>query len=181
LFERRGIPTELPGTLGLIAACARGDEAAVRAIAGGEPGLVDDLLAQGGTLLAEFTGTWNTEGVRLLLDLGVPVTALYRGDGYFDIADQSTALHVAAWKLRTDLVELLIQRGAPVDAKDGKGSTPLALAVKACVDSYWTERRSPGPARALLQAGASVEGVTYPSGFAEVDQLLRPHFDREPP
>jgi ankyrin repeat protein len=43
---------------------------------------------------------------------------------------------VAAWKLRADLVQLLLERGAPVDAKDGKGRTSLMLAVKACVDSY---------------------------------------------
>src|SRR5438445_10254403 len=29
---------------------------------------------------------------------GVPVAALYAGDGYFAIAQHSTALHVAAWR-----------------------------------------------------------------------------------
>jgi ankyrin repeat protein len=130
-------------------------------------------VAQGGKLLAEFAGTWNTNGVRHLLDLGVPITALYEGDGYFDIAKDSIALHVAAWKAHPPTVKLLIERGAPVDAKDGKGRTPLALAVKACVDSYWTEIRSPESVEALLRAGASVSGVAFPSGYAEVDELLR--------
>jgi hypothetical protein len=49
----------------------------------------------------------------------------------------------------------------------------LALAVKACVDSYWTERRSPESAQALLEAGASVDGIAFPSGYDEVDALLR--------
>jgi len=45
--------------------------------------------------------------------------------------------------------------------------------VKACVDSYWTHRRTPEAVRALLAAGASVSGVAVPSGYAEVDELLR--------
>jgi ankyrin repeat protein len=173
LFEQRGVPIELQGVDRLIAACATNDAASVRQLREHEPHLVSEVLAQGARLLAEFTGTWNTEGVRHLLDLGVPVTALYEGDGYFDIAPGSTALHVAAWKLRGDLVQLLIERGAPVDAKDGKGRTPLMLAVKACVDSYWTERRTAEPAQLLLAAGARVDGVPYPTGYAEVDALLK--------
>ena len=175
LFEERGTPVALPGVLGLIAACARNDTATVRAIVEREPALVRDVLAQGGKLIAEFAGTWNTKGVGQLLDLGVPVTALYEGDGYFDIAKDSTALHVAAWKGVPSTVKLLIERGAAVEAKDSKGRTPLALAVKACVDSYWTHRRTPESVAALLQAGASVDGVAFPSGYAEVDELLRPH------
>jgi len=172
LFERRGAPIELRGVLNLIAACARNDAAAVRSIAEREPEVVKEVVTQGGKLLAEFAGTWNTEGVGLLLDLGVPVGARYEGDGYFDIAGGSTALHVAAWKGVPSTVKLLIERGAPVDAKDGKGRTPLALAVKACVDSYWTYRRTPESVRALLDAGASAAGVAFPSGYAEVDELL---------
>jgi ankyrin repeat protein len=173
LFQRRGIPVELQGVEQLIAACARNDAPLVRSIKESDPELVAGLLAQGGTLLVEFAGTANTDGVRHLLDLGVPVGALYKeGDGYFDIAKDSTALHVAAWKAWYETVKLLIERGAPIDAKDGKGRTPLALAVKACVDSYWTYRRSPQSVQALLAAGASVEGVPFPSGYAEVDELL---------
>ena len=172
LFERRGIPIALRGADRLIAACARNDLAVVHGLAEGEPDLVRDVVARGGQLLAEFAGTWNTEGVGHLLDLGVPVTALYEGDGYFDIAKDSTALHVAAWKGLPQTVNLLIARGAPVDMRDGKGRTPLALAVKACVDSYWMERRTPETVRALLEAGASASDVLYPSGYAEVDALL---------
>ena len=125
---------------------------------------------------ANFSGNGNTDGVRQLLDFGVPVTALHtEGDGYFGIAKNSTALHVAAWLLRPDTVRLLIERGAPVNAADGSGRTALALAVRASVDSYWTRRRSPALVEALLRAGASVQGVTFPSGYAEVDDLLRPH------
>jgi hypothetical protein len=60
-----------------------------------------------------------------------------------------------------------------VNASDAVGRTPLIFAIKACVDSYWTERRTPESVAALLGAGASVKGVPYPSGYAEVDALLQ--------
>jgi ankyrin repeat protein len=176
LLERRGIPLGLDGAERLIAACARGDADGIRSITSEERGLVSELLTEGGTLLAEFAGNGNTNGVRSLLDLGVEVDALYaRGDVYFGIAANSTALHVASWKARHDTVRLLIDRGAAIDAVDGMGRTPLLLAVKACVDSYWTYRRAVDSVEALLSAGASVRGVPYPSGFSEVDALLESH------
>jgi ankyrin repeat protein len=176
LLERRGVPIELQGVDQLIAACAKSDDATVRSVAESEPQLVSEILAEGGTLLAKFAGNANTDGVRLLLDLGVDVAALYKeGDAYFDIARDSTALHVAAWRAWHGTVRFLIERGAPIDATDGKGRTPLALAVRACVDSYWTHRRSPDSVEALLRADASVSGISFPSGYAEADELLRSH------
>ena len=154
LFFQRGYAIELQGVDRLIAACATDDEATVSSIKAREPQLVRELLARGSTLLAEFAGTWNTAGVRHLLDLGVPVNARYAGDGYFDIAKDSTALHVAAWQSRPDLVQLLIERGADVNARDTKGRTPLVLADKACTDSYWMQRATREPARMLRAAGA---------------------------
>ena len=179
LFERRGYPTELQGVNQLIAACARGSTDLVRYCVERQPALVSQLIAQGGARLAEFAGTWNTIGVGLLLELGVPVTAVYEGDGYFDLAKETTALHVAAWKGLPSTVRLLIVRGAPVNAHDAKGRSPLMLAVKATVDSYWTERRTPDSVKALLEAGASLSRVKYPSGYAAVDELLRQYGARE--
>jgi ankyrin repeat protein len=172
-MERRGIAMEFSGVDRLIAACARNDAAVLRAIAEREPQLVQELLAEGGRLLAEFSGNDNADGTKQLLDLGVPVDALYEGDPYFDIAKNSTALHVAAWKAWPKTVKLLIERAANVNAQDAKGRTPLMLAVKACVDSYWTNRRSPESVEALLKAGASISGVDYPCGYDEVDALLK--------
>jgi ankyrin repeat protein len=172
-MERRGIAMEFSGVDRLIAACTRNDAAVARAIAEREPQLVKELLAEGGRLLAEFAGTNNDEGIRMLLDLGVPVDALYDGDPYFDIAKDSTALHVAAWKAWPKTVKLLIGRGANVNAQDAKDRTPLMLAMKACVDSYWTSRRSPESVEALLKAGASVSGVDFPCGYDDVDELLK--------
>ncbi len=173
-FERRGIRVELHGVERLLAACARHDVATVRAIATSEPRIVDELRADGGRFLATFAGVGNTDGVRHLLDLGVHVGALFApGEPYFDEAKNSLALHVAAWRANHATVRLLIERGSPIDLPDGRGRTPLALAVRACVDSYWTHRRTPESVKALLDAGASVAGVPFPSGYAEADDLLR--------
>lgn len=173
LFEQRGLALDLHGVDRLIAACARDDHEAILALSAGEPTLVTELIAQGGTLLAEFAGAGNVAGMRNLLGLGVDVTSLYtEGDPYFDIAKNSTALHVACWRAWPSAVEELIARGAPVDALDGDGRTPLDLAVKACVDSYWKERRSPDSVATLLRAGASPRSIQVPTGYDAVDALL---------
>jgi ankyrin repeat protein len=180
MFEERGFPCPDYGVVGLLAACARGDSELARRIAESEPSALRELRAQGGARLAEFAGTWNTDGVGLILDFGVPVDARYEGDGYFDLAADSTALHVAAWKGVPSTVQLLIERGAPVNATDAKGRTPLMLAVRATVDSYWTERRTPDTVQVLLAAGASLEGVRHPCGYAAVDALLEQYQRKVP-
>jgi ankyrin repeat protein len=200
LFEERVFDLGLTGVESLIAACAKADDDAIRALTGGTgapgpggggPGSprtgpgprgggldpetceIDQLIAAGGTLLAEFAGNGNTEGVRRLLNLGVDARALHgEGDGYWEITRESTALHVAAWRGWPGTVKMLIERGARVNALDGKGRTAMQLAVKACVDSYWTDRRTPESVKSLLNAGAAIDGVQIPCGYDEVDELL---------
>jgi ankyrin repeat protein len=178
LFEERGVVLELHGIDRLIAACARNDREGIQTLVANEPQLQEELVARGGTLLAEFAGTANDEGVRCLLDLGVRADAVYEGDPYFEIAKDSTALHVAAWKAWHLVVKELIERGTPVNALDGKGRTALMLAVRACVDSYWSNRRSPESVKALLEAGAMTDGIEIPCGYEEVDELLRRYRER---
>jgi ankyrin repeat protein len=176
LFARRGTPIELPAVERLVAACAMDDEATVQALAQQAPAVREAVVAMGGDLLATFAGNGNAAGVRRLLDLGVDVAAPFAtGDGYFDEPKGSLAVHVAAWRAQPAIVQLLLERGSPVDRPDPKGRTPLALAINACVDSYWTYRRTPESVEALLRAGASARGagVRFPCGYAEVDDLLR--------
>jgi ankyrin repeat protein len=174
LLDRRGVATALTGLDRLVAACARGDAARARSIAGEEPALVAELLANGAKALSQFAGAGNARGVECLLDLGVDVRGRdSEGDAYYGIAPMSTALHSAAWRGWPAVVKLLLAHGADVNALDGKGRTALMLAVRACVDSYWTDRRTPESVQALLNAGASTEGVQWPSGYDEVDRLFR--------
>jgi hypothetical protein len=173
-FAKRGVAIAGDGLDGLLSACARHDAAAVKAIAAAEPQTVEQLRADGGRFLAAFAGVDNAEGVRLLLDLGVPVDAPFvEGEAYYDVAPNSLAIHVAAWRASHATLPILIARGSPIDATDGAGRTALMLAVRACVDSYWMRRRKPDSVKALLEAGASTAGVTIPCGYGEVDVLLK--------
>jgi ankyrin repeat protein len=177
LFEQRGLAPQYDRPLdALVAACARGDLPRVRTLLAADPDLQSQLLQIGGTLLARFAGCGNLEGVRILLDLGVPIDALWPdGDPYFDHTRNSTALHVAAWRAHHDVVSELIARGAPVNATDARNRTPLQLAVRACVDSYWKDRRAPDSVAALLAAGATVEKIKLPTGYDAIDSLLLPY------
>ena len=172
LFAERGIDAKLEGVHRLEAACAMADNDAIRALLNEEPELQAELMAIGGTLLAQFAGNGNVEGMKRLMELGVPVDALYEGDGYFEIAKDSTAMHVAAWRGRPESVKLLIECGTPVNALNSAGQTALQLAVKACVSSYWRRRRTPEWIEPLLKAGASTEGIEIPCGWTEADELL---------
>jgi ankyrin repeat protein len=174
LLDERGVPNSLDGLDRLIAACARGDRALAQSIAAGEPALARELSDAGGTLLSQFAGVGNDLGVACLLDLGIGANArVLEPDLYFGLAHDGTALHSAAWRIWPSVVKLLIARGADVNAVDARGRTALMLAVAACVDSYWTNRRTPESVEALLMAGASTEGVRFPSGYEDVDRLLR--------
>jgi ankyrin repeat protein len=169
----RGIRVEMEGADLLIAACARGDVDEVHHLVSVEPALVRDLMKKGGTLLAEFAGNGNVKGIKLLLELGTPIDSHYlHGDGYFEIAPLSTALHVAAWRARHEMVRLLLERGAAVNTLDGRGRSALALALRACVDSHWKARRTTESIEALLTAGASTEGIAVPTGYPDADEIL---------
>jgi ankyrin repeat protein len=172
LLRERGVDPQFAGVDRLIAACALADQLAIQSLTETEPNLLTELLAEGGTLLAQFAGVGHSDAVDCLLDLGVPVDALYVGDGYFDIAKDSTALHVAAWRGRPQTTKLLLGRGAKVNALDGKGRTPLQRAILACVDSYWKDRRSPDWIAPLLDAGATLDGIEIPCGYKDADELL---------
>jgi ankyrin repeat protein len=173
LFRARGFDITLTGVDALVAACALDDGDAIATLAAGDPALVAEVATMGPYLLATFAGTDNGPGLERLLDLGIAVDARVAfGDGYWGVAPGSTALHVAAWRAAHRSVRVLLARGARPSERDGHGRTPLQLALRACVDSYWSQRRTPASIDALLQAGASASEVVMPTGYPEADALL---------
>jgi ankyrin repeat protein len=169
LFERRGFSIELELADALLAACVRGDATALD-IASRHPNLAAALEADDPGILANVAGAGNTAAVRLLLDLGFNVASRTGIPGF----SNDTALHLAVWRSRHATAKLLIERGAPLEVTNRHGETPLAYAVRGRVHSEWTAGRSAETVAALLAAGAHVEAVScFPSGDAEVDELLR--------
>jgi ankyrin repeat protein len=115
-FARRGQSVALTGVWRLLAACANNDEHEVQATIESDPALLNQLLARGGSLLARFAISGNTDGVRRLLDLGVSPSAPYaEGDGYFGFAPGTLPIHIAAKMYWPEIVRLLIERGSPND------------------------------------------------------------------
>jgi ankyrin repeat protein len=174
MIKKRELPYTLEGVDRLIEACALGDNVLVKTVSEQDPELLEQMLAMGGTLLAKFAGTGNVNGVRQLLDAGIKVDTVFQeGDSYYEIPKNSLPIHVAAWRGRSEVVKLLVERGSPIDTPDANGRTPLQLAVRACVDSYWTDRRSPESVEILLKAGARAEQISVPTGYEAIDELLR--------
>lgn len=168
LFGDAAIAT-LTGLHALAAAAALGDCTRACELAGS---LRRELAAFGPTMLARAAGNGNTGAVRCLLQAGVPIDAAHPGDPYFGVWGGTTALHSAAWRAQPECVRVLLDAGANPNVKDAHDRTPLQLAVKATVDSYWKDRRTPESIAALLQAGATTEGITLPTGYDEADKLL---------
>jgi protein DGCR14 len=97
------------------------------------------------------------------------VTHPERSHGY-------TPLHNAAWAGSGNLVELLIERGHPVDVVDPVfSSTPLGFMM---YDMIFEKRHPEGEfarvTKALLDAGSPWQPLDYPTGEESVDAVLRP-------
>lgn len=173
LFERRGFSITPDGLDGVVVAITLGDAPRADQLVRETPALADEVRAHAPMLMVRFAGVGNAKAIAMLLDRGVPVnSAEPMPDGYHDRASNATALHVAAWRARHELVEMLIAREADVNARDGAERTPLMLAVRACVESYWVDEKSTRSIAALLDAGAEVAGVRFPSGYDDADALL---------
>lgn len=158
LFERRGFRVAVQGDDAFLAACARADEATARRIMADDPGVVHRVKSQNTGLLVDFAGSGNTAAVRLMLDIGFDIGAQRNNPPW---SAGETALHVAAWRGHLPMVQLLIERGAPLEATHRSGATPLAAALRALVEqSEWTPNEySIEIAQALLNGGARIESV----------------------
>lgn len=137
-----------------LGACLRADRAAAAQLLAADPDLSDRLSDVDRAALVRAAGHADMAAVALMLDLGFPVTA--RND------NGETALHEAAYAGRAEVVGLLLERGAELDARDTRfAATPLCFAT---VGSGEQPGYSPHgdwvrTVRLLLEAGASTRGV----------------------
>ncbi len=164
LYEHSGT------SIRLIVSCLLGRRGEAEVLAAAHPGLVASLAPEEHELVARYC--WETnlniEAVRLMLDVGFPLTHPERSHGY-------TPLHNAAWAGSAELVDLLLERGHPVDIVDpGYHATPLGFALHDCL----VEKRHPEGdfvhvVGALLDAGSPWEALDYPMGDAGIDEVFR--------
>jgi len=87
------------------------------------------------------------------------------------------ALHWAANRGQLEAVRLLIERGAPLETRSMHGGTALGTAV-------WSAINEPRPDHVqiiaeLIDAGARLQDVEYPTGHEHIDAVLRRDDPRE--
>jgi ankyrin repeat protein len=154
---RRGAADDTADADRFLAACLRADQEAVQQQLVLDPGLPGRLTdAQRTEAMVRAAETGHVAAIGLMLDLGFPVDAHGGEDG-------GTALHAAAYSGSAEVVRLLLDRGAGLEARDASwDSTPLGWAV---VGSGQRPAGNPGSdwtaaVQTLLDAGASIEGIT---------------------
>ncbi|MEP6962032.1 MAG: ankyrin repeat domain-containing protein [Acidobacteriota bacterium] len=157
-------------TTKFLVSCLLAHREDAEALAARHPGLVAALPPVDHELVAKYCWETNTNyaAVKLMLDLGFPVAHPERNHGY-------TPLHNAAWAGSGDLVELLLERGHPVDIVDPTfHATPLGFMMHDClVEKRHPEGEFQRVTKALLDAGNPWDALEYPAGDERIDVELR--------
>jgi ankyrin repeat protein len=105
-----------------LAACMAGDERSARRLLAARPEIIDERRADVREL--PYAAAWrgNLDAVRTMLRLGFDASW---GNGH-----GATALHAAAWQGHPEIVQLLLDHGAPLDGKEAQfNCTPLEWAL----------------------------------------------------
>jgi ankyrin repeat protein len=91
-----------------------------------------------------------------------------------------TGLHWAAASGDINTVKALLKHGAPLEAKNVWGGTPLGSAIWAATESdpndpVWPKADWVPIVELLLEAGANTDAVEYPTGHSRIDAVLLRH------
>lgn len=153
----------------LLAACMLADRTLAKEILARSPGLIGELDDEDRALLAKccWETNLNRDAVRLMLDLGFPIDTPEFSHGF-------QALHNAAWCGDAELVELLLQRGHPVDRRDPRyHATALGFAIHSCTEAKrHPDGDFPKVVRLLLEAGTPLDEWQHATGDAGLDAVI---------
>ena len=163
-----------------LAACLQGNRTSAERQLSNDPELLARLTADERAAVVHAAEQGNTAAVALMLDVGFPLET--RGE------NGGTALHAAAYSGGGDVIGLLLERGADIEARDTVwNSTPLTWAAIGSGEqpesdpaADWLEA-----VRLLLAAGASTDDITLSpddpkAPSPEVAELLRAQEHPEP-
>jgi len=121
--------------------------------------------AEEGTALHEASIMGQAEVVELLLKQSADVSSQDH-QGF-------TPLHWAAWHQQHDIMDILIQHGAPLEILNSYGGTVLDSAVYGFTHSHYAVDDPLPTLQKLIDAGADVAKVIpYPVGHDAIDNLL---------
>ena len=159
--------TEIDRFLG---ACVRGDRAEAKRLLDAQPGLPNRLSDEDRAAIVAAAGSAPTTTVRLMLELGFSPHARN--------SFAETPLHTAAYAGRAETVQLLLDHGAEIDARDANfDGTPLGYATVGSGEHTNAGGDSVATVRLLLHAGASRAGAWVASKppSEDVAEVLRNH------
>ncbi len=145
-------PVALTPVDNLLSTCMRGDESTARELATTD--LMTSMTAEDRAALIAAVSDDRLAAVRTMIGIGF--------DPRWEGPHGGTALHWAAWRGRTDMVRLLLERGAPVNVRDSEyGSSPIAWAAhgsKYCRGAGNEDYRA--IVDTLIDAGATYDAAT---------------------
>ncbi|MGH9121154.1 MAG: ankyrin repeat domain-containing protein, partial [Acidimicrobiales bacterium] len=160
-----------------IGACLRADRRAAEQLLAERPDLVDGLSSEDRAVIVDAAGSHSGATIEVMLDLG------FSTRDRNELGEQP--LHSAAFAGNAEVVRLLLERGAEVDARDARfEGTPLGFATvgsgeRAGQPGNWVET-----VELLVAAGASREGawvVGKPPSEEVMDLVERYGLTADPP
>jgi ankyrin repeat protein len=152
LLVRHGAPDDSTDVDWFIGACRRADRAAAQRLLADHPGLPGRLTGDDRAVVANVAATAPATVVALMLDLG------------FSPGDRNglgeQPLHTAAYHGNAEVVRLLIEAGADLDARDARfDGAPLAYATVGSGERVGQPGNWAETVRLLISAGAPRDGV----------------------